>query len=63
MTKQETYTVIMEDESEHSTHTYFSDMSCPCHTDEENIAETNQYVQDGLMSVDDADRSYRGQTL
>ena len=39
------------------------DMTCPCHGNQEAIEQTAQDVADGLLSVDDADRFYRGKTV
>ena len=42
---------------------FCSDMRCPCHENVEAQQETNEFVQDGLLSTDDADRFYRGRML
>ena len=39
------------------------DMSCPDKEDQNAIGQVAEWVTDGLMSVDDANRFYRGQTL
>lgn len=39
------------------------DMTCWCHSDSEAIAETAQYVIDGLLSSVEADRFYRGKMV
>ncbi len=44
-------------------HPFCNDLTCPCHEDQESIAELNGYYEAGLVSRDDADRIYRGQTL
>ena len=44
-------------------HPFCDDMSCPCHQDQEAIDTLHGYHQDGLVSTQDADHIYRGQTL
>ncbi len=39
------------------------DMTCWCHTNQDAIAETAQYVTDGLLSSEEADRLYRGRMV
>jgi hypothetical protein len=39
------------------------DMTCYCHTNQDAIAETAQYVSDGLLSSGEADRLYRGRMV
>ncbi len=39
------------------------DPSCPCHEDSELIAEVNQFVQDGLMSPQEATDFVAGRTI
>lgn len=39
------------------------DMPCPCHEDAEAIGQVGEWVHEGLMSVDDADRFYRGKVV
>jgi hypothetical protein len=44
-------------------HPFCDDLTCPCHEDQEAIAELHGYYDAGLVSRDDADRIYRGLTL
>jgi hypothetical protein len=44
-------------------HPFCDDLTCPCHEDQEAIAELNGYYETGLVSRDDAERIYRGLTL
>jgi hypothetical protein len=44
-------------------HPFCHDLSCSCHEDQGAIQETFRYVQDGLLSVDDANRRFRGRTV
>lgn len=52
---------------EYSLHTsenpFCEDMSCPCHEDQNAVNTLNGHYQNGLVSREDADRIYRGQTL
>lgn len=47
----------------HTPDHFCPDMSCPCHEDQDAIGQVAQWFNDGLMSVDDADRFYRGKVL
>jgi hypothetical protein len=42
---------------------FCNDGSCDCHEDADAIAQTNEWVEDGLMSVEDANRHFHGQTI
>lgn len=42
---------------------FCDDMTCPCHEDQEAIAETAEQVTGGLLTPSEADRYYRGKTL
>jgi len=44
-------------------HEFCDDLSCPCHEDQDNIDQLDGYYQQGLVSSQDADNIYRGQTL
>ncbi len=44
-------------------HEFCYDPNCPCHEDPAAIGRLNQSVQDGLASVDDANRIYKGKTV
>jgi hypothetical protein len=39
------------------------DMTCPCHEDGECIHAIGQAVQDGEVTVEEADNIYHGQTI
>lgn len=52
-----------EGEDSHTEHLFCYDMPCPCHEDSDRVQELGQQVQDGLASVSDADRIYRGKTV
>ena len=48
----------------HSTeHPFCADMSCPCHEDAEAVAQVQHWLSEGLLTAEDADRIYRGQSL
>lgn len=47
----------------HAEHQFCTDMSCPCHDDQDEIGLLESFRQDGEVSTDDANRIYRGQTL
>lgn len=53
----------VEGYSEHKEHLFCSAKVCPCKEDQDRVNELNGHVQDGLASVDDANRIYRGQTV
>jgi hypothetical protein len=44
-------------------HPFCFDMTCYCHSNQEAIEQTARDVADGLLSVEDADRVYRGRTV
>lgn len=44
-------------------HPFCYDPKCPCKEDQDNIQALGDAVQEGLASVADADRIYRGQTV
>jgi hypothetical protein len=44
-------------------HPFCDDLRCPCHEDRESIEQMQAWLTEGLLSVEDADRIYRGQTL
>jgi hypothetical protein len=61
---EEYYAYPVEDFPVHTAENPFcDDMSCPCHEDKDAINDLTDYYQDGLVSREDADRIYRGQTL
>ena len=59
--------VIPTDKKEHTGEKPFCDHSlspdCPCREDSEAIAQINQYVEDGLLTLSEADRLWKGQGL
>lgn len=62
----DTIHVPYEDEVivEHTdTDLFCDDGTCPCHEDNENIAIVGEFVDDGLMTPNEADRYYRGGTI
>ena len=61
---EEYYVYPVEDLPFHTLdHPFCDDLTCPCHEDQEAIAELHGYYDAGLVSRDDADRIYRGLTL
>ncbi len=63
-TDDEEYTGVINADLEHNESCPFcGDMKCCCHEDKEAIARTAEYVQEGLMSVADADRLFHGGTI
>jgi hypothetical protein len=44
-------------------HPFCEDMSCPCHEDQSAVNDLAGHYHNGLVSREDADRIYRGQTL
>jgi hypothetical protein len=52
-----------DEQAVHQVHTFCDDLLCPCHEDQEAIEQTAQDFTDGLMSIEDADRYYRGKTV
>ena len=65
MEKQQAYTVIMEDDALHSESKPFcyGDNTCPCHSDPDNINDVMQNVENGLMTMDEAENYVAGRTL
>lgn len=59
------YPSIESDMIHTADHPFCDDMSCDCHSDDnqEAIDELGQQYQDGLVSTGDADRIFRGRTL
>jgi hypothetical protein len=56
--------VIPVDDLVHTSENPFcGDLSCPCHGDPDAIGQLGEYYHEGLVSAEDADRIYRGQTL
>ncbi len=56
--------VIPVDYVEHTSENPFcSDPFCPCHEDEEAIAQVNQAYQDGLLTSEEATDFVNGKTL
>lgn len=49
--------------SEHTGHLFCPDPLCPCKESQTLIGELAGYVDQGLASVDDANRIYRGKTV
>ncbi len=41
----------------------FADPSCPCHEDADNIAEAAAFVQDGLMTPEEATDFVAGKSI
>jgi hypothetical protein len=55
---------VLVDERIHTDeHLFCAEMDCLCHEDQENIACLNSWIQDGLMTKEQADRYFRGQVL
>jgi hypothetical protein len=44
-------------------HPFCDEMSCPCHEESEFIEQVQTWVTDGLITIEDAERIYRGQTI
>ncbi len=42
---------------------FCSDNTCPCHEDQERIAEVNQQVQEGHLTPEEATRFVLGKTI
>ncbi len=51
------------DPDNHAEHMFCTDMACPCHEDSDEIGLLNTFYQDGEVSVEDADRIFRGRTV
>lgn len=49
--------------SEHTEHLFCPDMTCPCKESKPLVEELAGYVNEGLVSVEDADRIYRGRNV
>ena len=61
---EEYYAYPVEDFPVHTPENPFcDDMTCPCHEDADAINDLTGYYHDGLVSREDADRIFRGQTL
>lgn len=58
---------MMDGENDYFLHSadrpFCFDMPCPCHEDQELIAELEQMRQDGLVSDQDCDNIYHGRTV
>jgi hypothetical protein len=62
--EEEYYVIPIFDQAVHTEdHLFCDDLSCPCHSDQDNINELNGYYQEGLVSSTDADNIYRGRTI
>lgn len=44
-------------------HLFCDDESCPCHEDDENLAQLNEWYQEGLIGAVDGENIYRGRTI
>ena len=56
--------IPIEDETVHSSaYPFCSKMSCFCHENEELIISIQQQVLDGLLTIEEADRLFRGQQI
>jgi hypothetical protein len=44
-------------------HLFCAEMDCLCHADQERMAQLNSWVQDGTMTMEQAERYYQGQAL
>jgi hypothetical protein len=54
----------MDEQAVHTPeHPFCWDMSCYCHGDQDAIQQTAQDVTDGLLSIEDAERYYRGKVV
>ncbi|MGH2507349.1 MAG: hypothetical protein ACRDHZ_08080 [Ktedonobacteraceae bacterium] len=42
---------------------FCGDEDCPCHEDDENMAQLNEWYQDGLIGSVDGDNIYRGRIV
>lgn len=49
--------------SEHDEHLFCYDTTCPCHESRPLIGDLADAVEEGLASVDDANRIYRGKVI
>lgn len=64
MDEEEYYAYPFSGYAEHTAERPFcDDPTCPCHEDGANIAELEEYRQDGLVSVEDCDNIYHGRTF
>lgn len=56
--------IPMEDDLLHtSTHPFCWDLTCPCHEDQESLAQVTHWVTDGLMSREEATAFVAGRTV
>ncbi len=56
--------ISFEDELLHtSTRPFCWDMVCPCHEDQESLAQVAHWVTDSLMSIEEATNFVSGRTL
>jgi hypothetical protein len=62
--EDEEYEVTLPDAPVHTPENPFcDDMTCPCHSDQDNIDTLHQAYDDGLVSADDATHIYHGRTI
>ena len=47
----------------HDGNGFCHEMDCPCHEDQDNIGRLGQAVQDGEVTVGEADSIYHGRTI
>ena len=59
---QDQYNTAADPDS-HADHQFCTDMSCPCHEDPDKIGLLESFRQEGEVSIDDANRIFRGQTF
>jgi hypothetical protein len=58
------YTGVLNTDGTHSdAYPFCPDLTCPCHEDRWEIENATDYLTDGLMTIDEVDRYYRGQTI
>ena len=59
--------VIPVDHKEHTDEKPFCDHSlhpdCPCREDQTGIQQINSYIQEGLLTSEEAERTWKGQML
>jgi len=59
--------IILVDFKEHTSERPFCNQTlnpdCPCREDQIAIQEVNNFIRDGLMTVEEAQRAWRGEML
>jgi hypothetical protein len=59
----EEYEVDVVYPSFHDGNGFCYDLSCPCHENQDNVGAIGQAVQDGEVTVDEANNIYHGRTV